>query len=94
MVFLDIQPWLRFSTGILVGCWIGVAVGCAIAMLFTGRRLKQLETANLLLRVKLRAKERARRPIPGAGPILVGNPSGGVSRPPTGTTTRFAGGRF
>jgi hypothetical protein len=92
MVLLDVQPWMRFTIGLVVGCWIGVAVGLAIVMLLTGRRLRQLETANLVLRLKLRARERARRSATGAGPILVAKPGGGVSQPVTGTRSRFAGG--
>ena len=91
MLLLDVHPWLRFATGLITGCWIGVAIGCAMVMLLAGRRLRQLEAANLLLRVKLRARERARRTGAGApGPILVANPATGTTRPAGGG--RFASG--
>lgn len=95
MALLDLQlpglhAWLRFATGLMVGCWIGVAIGFALALFFAGRRIRQLETANLLLRVKIRARERAQARRAGApGPVLVATPSGTVSRP---AGSRFASG--
>lgn len=72
MAFFDAHPWVRFVTGLITGCWIGVAIGCAVTLLLAGRRLSQLETANLLLRVKLKAREKPRRTgTTGAGPVLV-----------------------
>ena len=79
MALFDVHPWLRFGVGLLAGCWIGAAIGMGIALIFAGRRLKQLETANVLLRFKLRARERQRRTGTGApGPVLVVPP--GVNR--------------
>lgn len=80
MALFDVHPWLRFGVGLLAGCWIGAAAGMAIALVLAGRRLRQLETANMLLRLKLRARERQRRTgTQGPGPVLVMPP--GVHRP-------------
>jgi hypothetical protein len=80
MTVIDAHPWVRFFTGFLTGGWVGVAVGCVVTLLFSGRRLRQLESANLLLRVKLRAHERPRRAGTNpAGPVLV-VPPGGAQR--------------
>ncbi len=35
MVVFDIHPWLRMSTGLILGGWIGVPVGCAMTVLFS-----------------------------------------------------------
>jgi|HubBroStandDraft_5_1064220.scaffolds.fasta_scaffold1440807_1 hypothetical protein len=87
MVLFHIHPWLRLSTGLLVGCWIGAFGGCAITMLFAGKRLHQLQCANVLLRMKLRTREKTERP----GPILVTPPIGGNRG--AGGPLRAAGGR-
>jgi hypothetical protein len=87
MVVFDIHPWLRLSTGLILGCWIGVAIGGAIAVLCAGKRLHQLETANVLLRMKLRTHDKPHR----TGPILV-TPSASASRAANGPL-RAAGGR-
>jgi hypothetical protein len=80
MALFDVHPWLRFGVGLLAGCWIGAAIGMGIALLLASRRVKQLETANMLLRIKLRARERPRRTgTSGPGPVLVIPP--GASRP-------------
>lgn len=80
MTVFDAHPWVRFFTGFLMGCWVGIAVGCVVTFLLSGRRLRQLESANLLLRVKLRAQERPRRTgTTPAGPVLV-VPPGGAQR--------------
>jgi hypothetical protein len=65
----DMHAWLRFSLGLLAGCWIGVAIGCGLTLLLASRRLRQLQSANALLRVKLRAREKPVRS--GTGPLLV-----------------------
>jgi hypothetical protein len=62
MVVFDIHPWLRMSTGLILGGWIGVPVGCAMTVLFSARRLHQLEAANVMLRTRLRTREKAQRP--------------------------------
>lgn len=80
MALFDVHPWLRFGIGLLLGCWTGAAIGMAIALLLAGRRIKQLETANMLLRVKLRTRERQRGTgTGGPGPVLVIPP--GAHRP-------------
>jgi hypothetical protein len=90
MVIVNAHPWLRFVAGLIAGCWVGVLIGCGVALLFAGRRLRQLETANLLLRVKLRAQEKARRPAASrAGPLLV-VPPGKASRPASSPPGRVA----
>lgn len=72
MVAFEAHSWVRFSVGMIAGCWIGAAFGCAIMMLLTGRRLRQLEAANLLLRVKLRARQKAASKAgSGGGPVLI-----------------------
>lgn len=69
MGLLFAHPWAPFTSGMLVGCWVGAAIGCAITMLLAGRRLRQLQSANLLLRAKLRAREKTK--ARGATPVLV-----------------------
>jgi hypothetical protein len=56
MFMLALYPWARFLAGVITGCWIGVMIGCAVALLLAGRRVRQLETKNLLLRVQLHAR--------------------------------------
>ena len=56
MLMLDLYPWARFIAGVVTGCWIGVMIGCAVALLLAGRRVRQLESMNLLLRLKLNAR--------------------------------------
>ena len=69
MVLYEVHSWVRGVAGLLASFWIGVAVGCVGALLFAGRRVRQLETVNLLLRAKLRARERPQRTgTGGAGP--------------------------
>lgn len=87
MLAFDIHPWLRMSTGLILGGWIGVAVGVAITALISGRRLHQLQTANVLLRTRLRTREKAQRP----SPIFVMPPA--ASSRPSDAPRRAAGGR-
>lgn len=91
MVVFDIHPWLRMSTGLILGGWIGVPVGCAMTVLFSARRLHQLEAANVMLRARLRTREKAQRPASILPPILV-MPPANVSRPGD-APRRAAGGR-
>jgi hypothetical protein len=51
-----LYSWAHFLAGVVAGCWIGVIVGCGVALLLAGRRVRQLEAANLLLRVQLHAR--------------------------------------
>lgn len=86
------EPWLRFTVGLVIGCWAGVLIGGIIALLFAGRRLKQLETANMLLRVKLRSQEKqGQRTAAGGGPILVVPPRD-TNRPASAVFFRKASG--
>ncbi|HTW48551.1 MAG TPA: hypothetical protein VMD92_11410 [Acidobacteriaceae bacterium] len=92
MLALGFYPWLRFGLGILAGCWIGSAVGLGIALMLAGRRIQQLEEINLMLRAKLRARDKERQSGPaGVGPVLVFPP--GVNRPASSPLGRVAGGR-
>jgi len=93
MTLLEIHPWTRFIPGLLVSFWVGVAIGCAGALLMAGRRIRQLETVNALLRARLRTREKAQHTgTGGVGPVLLvprGAPSPSQSRP----TGRIAAGR-
>ncbi|MGC2639124.1 MAG: hypothetical protein WA294_18200 [Acidobacteriaceae bacterium] len=80
MALLVLHSWIRFGVGLLAGCWIGVVAGIAIAILLASRRIQDLESANLLLQMKLQVREKARRTgTEAAGPTLV--PPGDVNRP-------------
>ncbi len=92
MAFLAAHAWVRFATGLIAGCWLGAFIGAAVALLFASRRIRQLETANMLLRVKLRSKEKPQRTgTGGAGPVLV-IPPRETNRPASAPVTRFASG--
>ena len=80
MVVLEVHPWVRFFAGVVTGCWIGATIGCAGALLLVGRRVRQLETVNRLLRAKLKAQATPKRTgTGGSGPMLV-MPVPGVER--------------
>ncbi|MGB6131295.1 MAG: hypothetical protein WCC14_16285 [Acidobacteriaceae bacterium] len=86
------HPWVRFLTGLISGCWIGVFIGCAITFVIAGKRVRQLQNANLVLRIKLRARQKAKPTgIAGAGPMLVA-PSREKNRPASAPVARFASG--
>jgi hypothetical protein len=86
------DPWVRFLTGLASGCWIGVFIGCAVTLVLAGKRVRQLQNANLVLRVKLRARE---KPKPtgtaGWGPVLMG-PSRQRYRSASAPMARYASG--
>lgn len=86
----DVHPWLHFGFGLLAGCWIGVVIGCGLTLLLASRRMRQLQTANALLRVKLRAREKPART--GTGPLLV-VPATGTQRSSGAPLGRVAGAR-
>jgi len=69
MALFVVHPWAPFVSGMLAGCWIGAAIGCAGVLLLVGRRVRQLETINLLLRARLKVREKPHRT--GTGPALV-----------------------
>jgi hypothetical protein len=72
MALIDVHPWARFFAGMLAGCWVGAAIASAGVLLMVGRRVRQLETINGLLRTKLRAREKPKRTgTGGGGPTLV-----------------------
>ncbi|MFZ0273639.1 MAG: hypothetical protein WB524_12830 [Acidobacteriaceae bacterium] len=71
MALFDVHPWAQFIAGMLTGCWIGAAVACVGVLLVVGRRVRQLETLNLLLRTKLKARMPRRMGTSGTGPTLV-----------------------
>jgi hypothetical protein len=77
MLMLDLYPWARFIAGVVTGCWIGVMIGCAVALLLAGRRVRQLESMNLLLRLKLNARREQTGGLRATGPGLALPRSGG-----------------
>jgi len=92
MAFLDAHAWFRFATGLIAGCWLGAILGGSVALLFAARRIRQLETANLLLRVKLRSRDRRpQRAGAGGGPVLV-LPPRETNRPASAPMPRVASG--
>jgi len=86
MAVLVVHPWAQFLTGMLIGCWIGAAVACAGVLLLVGRKLRRLESINLLLRTKLKARLKPHRSGTGtSGSMLVMPPPGSLrksQRPP------------
>jgi hypothetical protein len=92
MALFEAHAWVRFATGLIAGCWGGALIGTAIAILFASRRIRQLETANMLLRVKLRSRER--KPLrtgTGGGPVIVMPPKE-TNRPASAPLIRYASG--
>jgi hypothetical protein len=74
----------------LTGCWIGAAVACVGVLLVVGRRVRQLETLNLFLRTKLKARAMHRRlGTGGPGPTLV-MPLPGSTRKAESPASRMA----
>jgi hypothetical protein len=67
MAMFEIYPWARFLAGMLTGCWIGAAIATAGVILLMGRRVRQLESINILLRAKLKARAKARSAGTGTG---------------------------
>lgn len=88
------DAWVRFGTGLLAGCWSGAIIGAAIVLLFVSRRIRQLETVNELLRLRIRARERASRPAAGAGgtTIEIPNPNRRSGRSAGAAMPRMASG--
>lgn len=81
MALFVVHPWAPFITGMLAGCWIGAVIGCAGVLLLVGRRVRQLETINLLLRTMLKARERPQRTgTGGGGGLTLVMPLPGASR--------------
>jgi hypothetical protein len=61
MALLVVHPWAQFFAGMLIGCWAGAAIACAGLLLFVGRRVRQLESMNVILRRKLKVRASTRR---------------------------------
>ncbi|MGA8109240.1 MAG: hypothetical protein WBD46_08590 [Acidobacteriaceae bacterium] len=89
MAVFVLHSWGGFFAGMLLGCWIGVVAGCAVTLLLMGRRVRQLETVNLLLRSKLKSREKPRRTGTGGAPLVMPLPGTGRSTSPSvGRTAR------
>lgn len=71
MAVLVVHPWAQFLTGMLIGCWVGAAVACAGLLLLVGRKVRRLESINLLLRTKLKARTKPQHAVGTAGSMLV-----------------------
>jgi hypothetical protein len=72
MTLFVVHPWAQFFAGVITGCWIGAIIACAGLLLLVGRRVRQLESVNFLLRMKLKARGRPQRAATaGAGRTLV-----------------------
>lgn len=67
-----VHPWSWFFVGLLLGSWSGATIGSVGVLLLAGRRMKQLETINQLLRGKLRTHANRYRPVgrPVLTPVL------------------------
>jgi hypothetical protein len=89
MALAVVHPWAPFFAGLLTGCWIGAAVACAGVLLLVGRRVRQLESINLVLRNRLKARGKPQRTgTGGGGPTLV------MPVPKSGGRTESALGRL
>ncbi len=80
-MIVDAHPWLRFTTGVIVGCWIGWLAGCGVALLFASRRLRQAEQVNRALRVKLRSRSKPRGQEINGGRLRLVTPAAKTNRP-------------
>lgn len=81
MALISVHPWQGFFSGLLVGCWIGVVMGSLVTLLLVGRRVRQLETINHLLRSRLRSHDTPRKTGTGGPPIVLPLPGAGRSSP-------------
>lgn len=90
MTLFVVHPWAQFFAGVITGCWIGAIIACAGLLLLVGRRVRQLESLNQLLRTKLKARIRPQRAGTGTrGPTLV-MPTPGAARKSNGQPERIA----
>jgi len=91
MALFVVYPWAKFLAGMLTGCWIGVVVGCAVTLLLVGKRVRELETGIVLLRNRLKARERPQKTGTGSAPLVMPRPAPGrsASRPVGRTAGRF-----
>lgn len=79
MAIFLLYPWVQFLTGLVAGCWLGVVIGCGVTLLLMGRRIRHMETVNVLLRSKLKVREKARKTGTGGPPLVM--PMPGATRP-------------
>lgn len=73
MAFFVVHLWVEFLAGTLTGCWIGVVIGCGVTLFLMGRRVRQLEGSNRVLRNQLRAAQKPQRTGTG-GPLVMTRP--------------------
>jgi hypothetical protein len=72
MALFVVHPWAQFFAGLLTGCWIGALIACAGVLLLVVRRVRQLESINLVLRARLKTRGKPQRTGTGVpGPTLV-----------------------
>lgn len=90
MAFLVVHSWAQFFAGMLIGCWVGAAVACAGVLLLVGRKVRRLESINLLLRTKLRARLRPQRSGTGTSGSMLVMPLRGSLQTSQSPTTRIA----
>lgn len=75
MALFVLHPWAQFLAGMLTGCWIGVVIGCGVTLLLVGKRIRQMETANLLLRSRLKSRGKQQKTGTGGPPLFMPHPS-------------------
>ncbi len=56
MQFFLTHPWLLF----IAGAWLGVFVGCGVALVLAGSRVQDLEAKKAFLQMKLDNRSKAR----------------------------------
>lgn len=87
---LVVHPWAQFFAGMLIGCWIGAIIATAGILLLVGKRVRQLETVNLLLRTKLKARLKPLRTGTGGSGSMLVMPHPGSARPGGSIAGRIA----
>ncbi len=90
MATLVVHPWAQLLTGMLIGCWIGAIIATAGILLFVGKRVRQLEAVNLLLRTRLKARTKPLRTGTGASGSMLVMPLPGSPRHNGSTERRIA----
>ncbi|MGA7525105.1 MAG: hypothetical protein WBW84_21840 [Acidobacteriaceae bacterium] len=85
-------PWAWLLIGLLVGSWIGATIGSAAVLMLAGRRMRQLETVNDLLRAKIRGYTQRSRLATNRGLVPVLRPFRAVTETATLSPGRFASG--
>ncbi len=87
---LVVHPWAQLFIGMLIGCWIGAAIATAGILLLVGRRVRQLEDVNLLLRTRLKARTKPPRTGTGGSGSMLVMPRPGSARSGGSTAGRIA----